>query len=55
MELLKSLDYVHILKEVKDTEKSNTIQDLSEAFNEVKLYEEGKKQLESAKDLLDEL
>lgn len=55
MELLKSLDYVHILKEVKDKEKSQAIQDLAEAFNDVKLYEEGKKKLKSAKDLLNEL
>ena len=28
--------------------------DLAEAFNDVKLYEQGKKQLKSAKDLLNE-
>lgn len=55
MELLKSLDYVEILKEVKDKEKSKAIQDLAEAFNDVRLHEEGKKELKSAKDLLDEL
>ncbi|MBD0401488.1 hypothetical protein [Flammeovirga sp. EKP202] len=55
MELLKSLDYINILKEIKDEEKSKAIQDLTEAFNDVKLYEEGKKPLKSAKDLLDEL
>lgn len=55
MELLKSLDYINVLKEVKDKEKSKAIQDLADAFNDVKLYEKGKKQLKSAKDLLDEL
>lgn len=55
MELLESLDYVNILKEVKDKEKGKAIQDLIEAFNDVKLHQEGKKQLKSAKDLLDEL
>jgi len=55
MELLKSLDFVHILKEVKDKDKSKAVQDLVEAVNDVKLYEEGKKQLKAAKDLLDEL
>lgn len=55
MELLKSLDYISVLKEVKDKEKSKAIQDLAEAFNDVKLYEQGKKKLKSAKDLLDEL
>lgn len=55
MELLRSLDYVEILKEVKGKEKSKAIQDLAEAFNDVRLHEEGKKELKSAKDLLDEL
>ena len=55
MEVLKSLDYISILKEVKDKEKSKAIQDLVDAFNDVKLYERGEKQLKSAKDLLNEL
>lgn len=55
LELLKSLDYISILKEVKSKEKSQAIQDLAESFNDVKLYEEGKKKLKSAKELLDEL
>lgn len=55
MELLKSLDYVSVLKEVKDEKKSQSISDMAEAFNDVKLYEKGKKKLKSAKDLLDEL
>ncbi|HEB62787.1 MAG TPA: hypothetical protein ENI82_06515 [Bacteroidetes bacterium] len=55
MELIKSLGFVNILKEVNNKEKSIAIQNLAEAFNDVKLYEEGKKQLKSAKDLLDEL
>lgn len=55
MELLKSLDYIKIVKEVKDKRKSEAIQDLAEAFNDVKLYEQGKKKLKSAKDLLNEI
>ena len=55
MELLKSLDYISILKEVRDKEQSKAIQDMAEAFNDVKLHQEGKKQLKSAKDLLNEL
>ncbi len=55
MELLRSLDYISVLKEVKDKEKSEAIQDLAQAFHDVKLYEQGKKQLKSAKDLLNEL
>lgn len=51
----KSLDFISVLKEVKDKEKSMAIQDLAEAFNDVKFYENGKKQRKSAKDLLDEL
>ena len=55
MELLKSLDYISILKEIKDKEKSRVIQELVQSFNDVKLYEEGKKQLKSAKGMLNEL
>ena len=55
MELLKSLDYISIVKEVKGKEKSKAVQELAEAFNDVNLHQEGKKQLKSAKDLLNEL
>jgi hypothetical protein len=55
MELVKSLDYISVVKEVKDEAKSQFISDLADAFNDVKLYEQGKKKLKSAKDLLNEL
>lgn len=55
MELIKSLDYISIIKEVKDKHKGQAIADMAEAFNDVKLYEQGKKKLKSAKDLLNEL
>lgn len=55
MELLKSLGYVRILKEVKDEEKNRAIEDLIESFEDIKLHEQGKKKLKSAKDVLDEL
>ncbi len=55
MELVKSLDYIRVIKEVKDEKKSKFVADLAEAFNDVKLYEQGKKKLKSAKDLLNEL
>ncbi|MDX2247913.1 MAG: hypothetical protein SF052_14100 [Bacteroidia bacterium] len=55
MELIKSLDYINIVKEVKNVRKNEAIADLAEAFNDVKLYEQGKKKLKSAKDLLNEL
>lgn len=55
MEMIKKLDYIKVLKQFKDDEKNQVIQDLAEAFNDVKQYEEGKKDLTSAQDLLDEL
>lgn len=55
MELLKSLGYIKILKEVKTTEKNQAVENLVEAFNDIKLHEDGEKQLKSAKDLLNEL
>ncbi|MCB0428947.1 MAG: hypothetical protein H6585_11220 [Flavobacteriales bacterium] len=55
MELLKSLDYVKVVKEIKDKHKGQTIQDLAEALSDAELHEQGKKKLKSAKDLLDEL
>lgn len=55
MELVKSLDYISVIKEVKEERKGRLVADLAEAFNDVKLYEQGKKKLKSAKDLLNEL
>ena len=55
MELVKSLDYISVVKEVKDERKSKFIADLAEAFNDAKLYEQKKKKLKLAKDLLNEL
>lgn len=55
MEMIRSLDYISVIKEVKDERKSQFITDLADAFNDVKLYEQGKKKLKSAKDLLNEL
>ncbi len=55
MELVKSLDYISVVKEVKDKRKGQFIADLAEAFNDVTLHEQGKKKLKSAKELLHEL
>lgn len=55
MELLKSLDHVDVIKEIKDKGKSKAIQDLAEAFEDVKSFEAGRKKLKSARELLDEL
>ncbi len=55
MELIRSLDYISIIKEVKDKSKSEFVTDLAVAFNNVKEHEKGNKKLKSAKDLLNEL
>jgi len=55
IELINGLKYIRIIKQIKDKHKSKAIQDIVEAFNDVKLHEEGKKQLKSANQLLDEL
>lgn len=45
MEMVKNLDYISFIKEVKDKKKSQFVSDLALAFNDVKLYEQGKEQL----------
>lgn len=55
IELLSSLKYVNIIKKIEDERKEQFIADLAEAFEDVKLHEEGKKKLKSAKELLNEL
>lgn len=55
MELIKSLNYISVINEIKDKRKGEFVTDLAEAFNDVKLYEQGKKKLKKAKDLLNEL
>ncbi len=55
MEMIKSLDYINVIKEVNEERTSKFIDDLADAFNDVKLYEQGIKKLKSAKDLLNDL
>ncbi len=55
IELVNGLKYVRIVKQIKDKRKSKAIQDIVDAFNDVKLHEEGEKTLKSAKQLLDEI
>jgi hypothetical protein len=55
LELVKSLNYVNVVKEVKKENMSRFIAGLAEAFDDVKQYEQGKKKLKSAKSLLNEL
>jgi phage terminase large subunit len=54
MELLRSLDYITVKKVEKENENS-LFDDLSEAFEEVKLHEQGKIKLKSLKEVLNEL
>jgi len=55
MEMVKSLGYITVVKEIKEEDKSQIFSDLADAFNDVKLFEQGNKKLKSAKDLLNEL
>ena len=55
MELVKSLDYISVVREVRDERKGQFINDLADSFNDVMLFEQGKKKLKSAKDLLNEI
>lgn len=55
MELIKSLDYVSVVQELKEKRKSEFVKDLAASFDDVRLHEAGKKKLKSAKDLLNEL
>lgn len=53
LEILQSFSYVKT--KALSTEKAEILSDLSESFNNVKLHREGKKQLKSGEDLLNEL
>ena len=55
IELINGLKYIRIITQIKEKNKSQAIQDLVDAFNDVNLFEEGKKKLKSAKQLLDEI
>lgn len=55
LELLKSLNYVKVLQEVKSKEKEEFILGLADAFKDVKLHNNGKKKLKTADELLNEL
>jgi len=54
MELLRSLDYITVKKVEKESDNS-LFADLSEAFEDVKLHEQGKIKLKSLKEVLNEL
>ncbi|MBM3436345.1 MAG: hypothetical protein FJY07_09050 [Bacteroidetes bacterium] len=55
IELLNGLKYIRIVKQVSDKQKSKAIQDIVNAFNDVQLHSEGKKDLKSANQLLNEI
>jgi hypothetical protein len=55
MELISSLNYVSVLNEVKIKRNNTFISELKEAFDDVKLHDQGKKKLKTAKQLLNEL
>jgi hypothetical protein len=55
VKLMKSFDYVSVLKIVKDPAKGKHVLDLVEAFEDVKLHEQGKKKLKTAKEFFDGL
>ncbi|MCV9388200.1 hypothetical protein [Reichenbachiella ulvae] len=55
LKLVEGLDYVNILKTISNEKTEQSIQDLVEAFEDVRLHEDGKKQLKSASDLLNGL
>jgi len=54
MELLRSLDYISVRKIEKES-NSQVFTDLAEAFEDVKLHEQGKLKLKSLKEVLNEL
>ena len=55
IKLVKSLDFINGIEKVKNGKKDQLEKDLKEAFEEVKLFEQGKKKLKNAKDFLHEL
>jgi hypothetical protein len=55
LELIGGLKYVQVIKQIKDKRKSREMQNIVDAFNDVILYEEGKKSLKTANQLLDEI
>jgi len=55
LELLRNFDFVKVESTIEGTKKVKHLQDLKEAFDDVDAHLKGKKNLRSAKDLLNEL
>ncbi len=54
IDMVEKLDYIDVLMQIKDKKADQFISDMVESFDNVRQYEQGKKQLKSAKDLLNE-
>ena len=55
LELMKNLEFIKGVEKIKDKQNNQFVRDITEAFEEVRLYESGKKKLKNAKDLINEL
>ena len=55
LDLLKQLDFVEEVQEVKSSAKSKAIAEFMGALNEVEQHQQGKLKLRKAKDFLSEL
>lgn len=55
LELLKQLDFVEDVKELKGTAKTKSITEFMAALNEVKQHQAGEIKLRKAKDFLNEI
>ncbi len=55
LELIKSLNFVDIVRASNDNVLSSGEKDLLNALNDVKLHESGKKKLKTAEEFLNEL
>ena len=53
--MLENLDYITVIKEINNESDVSHISDLIESINDVKLHIQGKKELQSARELLNEL
>ena len=52
LELVKSLNYIKVLKEIKGSEKSLLVGDLVESFKNIEDYESGTKKMKTAREFL---
>ena len=55
IELIQSLDYIRILKKIQRDNDINMLNDLTDAFDDVKAHNLGHKQLKTAEELYNEL